>query len=58
MHGFQKYANVSLWPKADIETESNSGFLNVRFGEESRHSAPNDTAPSSERPIPLPSGTR
>ena len=25
------------WPKADIETESKSNFLNVRFGGESGH---------------------
>ncbi len=31
--------NVCLWPKADIRTESKSGFLNVRFGEKSGHSA-------------------
>ncbi len=27
--------NVCLWSKADIETESKSVFLNVRFGEKS-----------------------
>jgi len=41
MHGFPEYANVCLWPKADIETESKSAFLNVCFGEKSGHSALN-----------------
>ncbi len=31
--------NVCFWPKADIETESKWVFLNVRFGEKSRHSS-------------------
>ena len=35
---FQKYANVSFWPKADIETESKRVFLNVCFGGKSRRS--------------------
>jgi len=39
MHGFQEYANVCLWPKADIETRSKYVFLNVCFGEKSGHSA-------------------
>ncbi len=30
--------DVCLWPKADIETESKSLFLNVRFGGKSGHS--------------------
>ena len=38
MHGFPEYANVCFWPKADIETESKWVFLNVCFGEKSRHS--------------------
>ncbi len=38
MHGFQKYANVCFWPKADIETESKSPFLYVRFGGKSGRS--------------------
>ncbi len=37
MHGFQKYANVSLWPKADIATESKSAFFTAAFGEKSGH---------------------
>ena len=37
MHGFQKYANVSFWPKADIETESKSVIWDVCFGEKSGH---------------------
>ncbi len=36
MHGFQKYANVCLWPKADIETESKALILNVCFRGEKR----------------------
>ena len=39
MHGFPEYANVCLWPKADIETESKSPLANVCFGEKSGHSA-------------------
>ena len=31
--------NVRFWPKAAIRTESKSVFLNVRFGEKSRHSS-------------------
>ncbi len=38
MHVISEYANVCLWPKADIETESKRVFLNVRFGEKSGHS--------------------
>ena len=38
MHAERKYANVCLWPKADILTESRSGFHNGCFGEKSRHS--------------------
>jgi len=38
MHAFLKYANVSFWPKADIETESKSPLANVCFGEKSGHS--------------------
>ncbi len=38
MHVSSEYANVRLWPKADIETESKWVFLNVRFGEKSGHS--------------------
>ncbi len=33
------YANVRLWPKADIRTESKSVVLNVCFGEKSGRSA-------------------
>ena len=33
------YANVCLWPKADIRTESKLPFVNDRFGEKSGHSA-------------------
>ncbi len=32
--------DVCLWPKADIETESKSPFLNVCFGEKSGRSEP------------------
>ncbi len=39
MHAYARYANDCLWPKADIETESKWVFLNVRFGEKSRHSS-------------------
>ncbi len=38
MRGFQKYANVCLWPKADIRTESNPPILNDRFGGKSGRS--------------------
>jgi len=36
MQAIWVYANVCLWPKADIETESKSLVLNVRFREKSR----------------------
>ena len=39
MHVCAEYANVCLWPKADIETESKSPLANVCFGEKSGHSA-------------------
>ncbi len=38
MHVCAEYANVCLWPKAAIETESNSGVLNGCFGEKSGRS--------------------
>ena len=38
MRAFWKYANVSFWPKADIETESKSFIFTSAFGEKSGHS--------------------
>ncbi len=39
MHIEPKYANVCLWPKADIETESKSLNFTSAFGRKSGHSA-------------------
>ncbi len=43
-----------LWPKADIETESKSRILNVRFGEKSIRISPNGSCTAIEAIKPNP----